>query len=85
MLASCPKAYDLILTMIDNMTFESTPAYEEIIKLLEDICQEAGISMDQKYDWESGTTSSLRTQSLNRSPSDQLRGMGEGRPSKREF
>lgn len=50
-LSGCPRPYDQILTMIDKMTFDSTPPYEEILKLLEEYCKEVGISMTQKYDW----------------------------------
>ena len=50
-LANCPKCYDQILTLIDGLVFESTPKYEEIIKLLNTYCTENNITMSQKYDW----------------------------------
>jgi tau tubulin kinase len=87
-LANCPKCYDQILTMIDGLTFEAAPAYQDMIKLLDTYCTENNISMQQKYDWEGDTTSSLHTslttQSVDKSPTDNIRAAnipGESRPT----
>jgi len=90
-LAGCPKCYDQILTMIDNLTFESHPLYNDMIKLLDAFCTENNISMQQKYDWEGDTSSlhtSLTTQSADKSPTDNIKAAnvpGESRPTRPEL
>ncbi|KAI6204660.1 Protein kinase domain-containing protein [Aphelenchoides besseyi] len=49
--SGCPQKYNQLMTMIDALTFEAQPPYEQILKLLLEICQDHGVSMGQKYDW----------------------------------
>uniref|UniRef100_A0AC35GI52 Protein kinase domain-containing protein n=1 Tax=Panagrolaimus sp. PS1159 TaxID=55785 RepID=A0AC35GI52_9BILA len=91
-LSTCPKCYDQILSLIDGLSFEATPPYVEMQKLLDTYCSENNISMGQKYDWEGEATSSLHTsittQSVDKSPTDQVRAAavpGESRPTKHEI
>lgn len=36
-LSTCPKCYDQILTLIDGLSFEATPPYVEMQKLLDTV------------------------------------------------
>uniref|UniRef100_A0A7E4ZQ96 Protein kinase domain-containing protein n=1 Tax=Panagrellus redivivus TaxID=6233 RepID=A0A7E4ZQ96_PANRE len=91
-LQNCPKQYDQILNVLDKLSFEAAPPYEQISKILLDCCAENNIMMNQRYDWEGDPTSSMHTsvttQSLDKSPSDQVRAAnvpGEGRPTRPEL
>ena len=46
----CPKQYDSLLTMIDKLTFDSTPPYEALLKLLLEVSGEnAGLFLRSKH------------------------------------
>ncbi|KAI6172801.1 Protein kinase domain-containing protein [Aphelenchoides besseyi] len=82
--SGCPQKYNQLMTMIDGLTFEAQPPYEQILKLLLEICQDHGISMGQKYDWETENTSSIHTsvtRSIDKSPSDQQKANNVERPT----
>lgn len=34
----CPKFYDELLTMNDNLTYESEPSYQKIYDILSQVC-----------------------------------------------
>ncbi|KAI6231680.1 Protein kinase domain-containing protein [Aphelenchoides besseyi] len=82
--SGCPQKFNQLLTTIDGLTFEAQPPYEQILKLLLEICQDHGISMTQKFDWETENTSSIHTsatRSIDKSPSDQQKANNVERPT----
>ncbi|KAE9412707.1 hypothetical protein Angca_007103 [Angiostrongylus cantonensis] len=47
-----PKQFDRVLTTVDSYSFESQPEYDKIYRMLEEVREEKGIRLDERWDWE---------------------------------
>ncbi|KAE9412907.1 hypothetical protein Angca_005415, partial [Angiostrongylus cantonensis] len=60
-LGETPKQFDRILTIVDSYSFETQPEYYKIYNILEEVREEKGIRINERWDWEG--KSSLSTTS----------------------
>uniref|UniRef100_F1KUN4 Serine/threonine-protein kinase n=1 Tax=Ascaris suum TaxID=6253 RepID=F1KUN4_ASCSU len=54
-LLKCPQQYDEILKTIDALSFEALPNYDQIYALLDKVCEQNQVMMNDRYDWEEET------------------------------
>ncbi|CAJ0950225.1 unnamed protein product, partial [Mesorhabditis belari] len=60
-LYECPRQFDSLLNMVDDLQFESTPKYEAMMDLINQTCDEHEVKAKDRWDWddENNSTASL--------------------------
>ncbi|CAJ0579906.1 unnamed protein product, partial [Mesorhabditis spiculigera] len=51
-LNGCPEQYTTMMRLIDAVDFLSAPPYEQLLKLIEEACQQAGVKGKDRWDWD---------------------------------